>query len=284
MNDNILNFVLFFVTALAAFADFLIGDSGRIRIRDWFGDMWIRVAEKSFFDVTRQSISFITIQFKSIFHGGPLSIRVVFYTSVASICLTTLVFISFSGMGLSIVQYLLTTFDFHVGIYIGNILGDILSFQITYLLLIHMASSSTFSSICRYIVIDIGYAALCFTGIVFLAALFDDISAGHFNIFSTILSVPGDIFSFISLAVAGNHRPDDFWAILPAVTSLLPTMFHLTILSFLLLLKMSEPIIKKPSMLIFQRLSEVKKGVLTVIAAGICGIIKLVDLALKAIP
>ncbi len=282
MNDHILNFVLLFVTASAAFTDFLIGESGRRRICDWFADAWIRVADESYFSLTHRSLNFIVSRLKSIFHGGPLSIRTVFYTSAASICLTTVVFILFSGRGLSIVRYLVTTFDFHVGIYIGNVLGDILSFQITYLLLMHMASSSSFASIGRYVSIDICYAALCFAGIVFLAALFDHVAAGRFNFMSTVISVPGDIFSFFSLAISGNYVPDDFWAILPAVTALLPTMFHLAILSFLIIFKMTEPVIKKPSMLILQRLSEVKKGVITVIAAGVCGLIKLVDLALKA--
>jgi len=60
-------------------------------------------------------------------------------------------------------------------------------------------------------------------------------------------------------------------------TSLLPTLIHMLVGLFFLLSKVIRPILQQPTALVLQRLYESERGILTLLAAGVGGLAKLLQ-------
>ena len=292
-------FTIAAITAIAALVDFLMGESGRKRIRDKVTDWWIVVAELSYIGIAQRELNAISNGFQKVLGSTWKSVRFLLPVSIFSLLLTTLILVYsipfYEGQGIrnpelwwvsdglskaefsmKIVIAALSFEDLITGLYIGNLLGDGMSLWIAMVLLKRMAGSQSTHQLLRIAILDVCLAVSTFIGIFFLVLLFDTLSAGSINIFRPFIRFIPSFWDFI------RGDMEIISIMLPAVTALFPTAIHFTFILLSLATKLFTPILQKPTVLLLERLAEVKTGIITLVVGAFCVLLKLLQLGIKA--
>jgi hypothetical protein len=162
------------------------------------------------------------------------------------------------------------------GVAIGNIIGDLLGTILMLSLLRKMAATTTPGKLTRSFLIDIvvGVASVF---LVFVTTAMTH-TIGPTNEAGETLKIIGELLDEVFV-----WNSTGFAIFLSALPAVVPTVLHLTVLSGVLLTKWATPIIRSPVLLVLERLAEAEKGTILILAAGLAGCTKRLDLGLNAL-
>lgn len=297
--EDTFTFIIAAVTAIAALVDFLLGESGRKRIRDKVTNWWVTVAELSYTGIAQREFNVLANSFQKVFGSTWRSVRFLLPVSILSLLLTTLILVYSISLyetggfrdpelwwvsdGLTTAQFALKIFvaalffeDLVTGLYIGNLLGDCVSVWVAMVFLKRMAKSHTTQQLIRIAILDVFLAVTTFIGVFFLVILFDTLTAGSINVFRPFIKFIPTFWGFVQ----GDMEYVSI--MLPAVTAIFPTAIHFGIVMLSLISKLFSPILQKPTVLVLERLAEVKTGIITLVVGVFCVLLKLLQLGIKA--
>lgn len=260
-------FAVLVLVATLAFADFLLGQEGRKRVKEHVGDWWIYLEDSSYAglgaddaariqDLARRCLGPIrSFRFwVSAFVGAcvlfPMSLQV-----VSSLMLGDPIIPGSLENLLEVHQVLVDRGAF---LFLANTLVPVISLVVTLGFLQLMASTSSLL-------------------LLFLLIVGDTVAALTISV-ATVMIVQShrtwDVFDF------GNVFDQLIW-LAGGMLTLAPTILHVVLVMLFMLSKLTTPILKKPVNLILLRLHESEKGVFSLIGVAVGTLAKLVQEGLK---
>ena len=265
--DKFLFWDLLCVTALV-FTDFLIGKQGRLKIRDKVGWWWLTISESSYGLLLHNNAKSLLRFFQK--HFGDRIISRKFFTK--AITLSLLIYVS-----AILLLILLHLYDAVTSIY-----TQLDWFRLPYIIMVaeivffgtisYVLSLMVIIKLLQWMTLSVSFPKLIFIIILsfFLGYGSVLIGIGSISLIDTIFGADGFDWGYLLLMI------------LASLFVLLPSLLLLILAAFFTISKLIRPILQKPTALIFQRLYESDKGVLTLVSVAIGAIAKLIQEFFKA--
>ena len=262
-------------------------------------DWWVVVAELPYFGLAKREVEWFSRTFHRWF-GVPLrSVR--FY--VATVLLSVIVTTATAGTAmywladastwtladfqiLGLLQWWRFTIlsalrldDLQTGMYVGNIVGDVLGMGVALGLLESMTGATRPRQLFGFVALDLVVAVMFTVLVLILTGFADRFTAGEPVIAAVSFGLHDGPLLLIQ-AAAGDREA--IAICIPAVVAVVPSMFHVALIIGVLTTKLATPLLRPPLLLVLERASEAEKGGIMLVAGAVAATIKLMQLAIAA--
>ncbi|BBO85786.1 hypothetical protein DSCO28_63520 [Desulfosarcina ovata subsp. sediminis] len=252
--DKFFYISLVFVASLT-FIDFLLGEEKRNAMKDRLGCWWIYLSDISYAGLVANDAKKVRLFIDKVLGNGFFSFRFFISSMILSVGFLWLTDFIAVNVFLENVSTDYSSWDIEsILLMISNGLLNYFSFGITVHLLKKMESQTSIVILVVILLSDIIIASI--------------IALIAYVLMSVILGDAESILEVVAHAIV---------LVIVMISSFIPTIIHALFTLLFLLSKLFRPLIQKPSELVLLRLSQSSKGILTLLAAAIATIAKLIE-------